>query len=1242
MTATETAHVNAPVPMAKLVNQHLDRISRVIDQVARSEDGFKVLGPEMQRVLGDQPRPERANAFIRLAMVNDVLRVVETAILADGKVTRAELERVHTLVRASGALYAKTRKAYKEFGELRDEQTIDFLRKHHSDTTFFGGACKATEWLGVDICRRIAEQIGDPEALEIYERMLLRILEDITAVGGLTDEERETADRVRKLIAERSRTEKPSPPAAVDPRVRAFCSPSAPEVFHATAHANQIWERDPLDVESIHVGARASFGRVLDRLVAERMQPGRGGDRGRILLVLGGSGSGKTHLMRALRTSVHGQRLGYVGYLQMSTQTDDYAHYVLAKLIDSLEHAYDPPELEASSLSCFSSAVVEAALPAPALKGLREEMFSPEELANVVSRLADRMLGDPRFAKIDLDVLRVLLYLHRNDPPIKARALKFLRCEHLNSYDRELLGDIAPREGSEHALRMIEQLGRLAAVVEQRSLVLLVDQLEDIFNLDEVKARVRQAMDVLRHVADHVPSSAVVISCLSDFWTQLRPHITQAVIDRVERDPEPVRLTAHRSLEEIESLVAQRLRFLYDAMGVRHREDEPLFPFLRADLERLTNLRTRDVLDACRDHQLACMAAGRIVPPPALIASGTKGSDPAPVVEMEQRWNDFGARTIDLPSDDEELTRVLAWAMETFVRDLHPGVWIKTNPVDWVLEAEVDERRLIVGLCNRGSQGGALAKQLGVLAKRAAGATAVAARCSEFPSGATTVTAKQIGELIAGGGRRVVVQDGDWRAIFAFRLFRHAHQGEVEFAKWIAGAHPLGEIRALREILAITPSPRIEGAPVIPRAPSAPPAPAPIASAPIASPGLIAGSTRSLRPQAVAIDPATLSMHAAFLGSTGSGKTTLALRIIEQLLLEGTPAVLIDRKGDLAAYASPAFWSSPGRDAESTRLKEKLRDRVEVRLYTPGEAAGRGLSIPVVPRGLASLTAQERTKLARYSSVALGAMMGYGENPSDQARLGILAKAIEILGELGDEDVGLERIVELIDRQDPALVQAIGRLDPKHFSKLIDHLETLRITRGELLLSEHSEILQAGELLAPSTEKTRLSIISTKFLGDNANVEFWVSRLLVETARWASQNPASGLQAVMLFDEADIYLPATRKPATKEPMQDLLRRARSAGVGIFLATQSPGDLDYRCRDNVRTWFVGRVAERTAIEKMKPLLSDCRTNFSGKLAGAGTGEFFVLRGGEVQEIKGERSVMDTRQLSEAEILALARA
>src|SRR3954449_2212365 len=86
-----------------------------------------------------------------------------------------------------------------------------------------------------------------------------------------------------------------------DPRIAAFCSAERPEIFHAVAYRNDIWKEDPFDVETIHEEARAAFQRLVHRAAA---QP-RGAGSGRILLLLGEAGSGKTHLMRAFRNWTH-------------------------------------------------------------------------------------------------------------------------------------------------------------------------------------------------------------------------------------------------------------------------------------------------------------------------------------------------------------------------------------------------------------------------------------------------------------------------------------------------------------------------------------------------------------------------------------------------------------------------------------------------------------------------------------------------------------------------------------------------------------------------------------------------------------------------------------------------------------------------------------------------------------------------------------------------------------------------
>ena len=74
-------------------------------------------------------------------------------------------------------------------------------------------------------------------------------------------------------------------------------APVRPEVFHAIAYRNDIWKEDPFDVATIHEEARAMF----ERLVNRAAEPA-GAAAGRILLLAGEAGSGKTHLLRASAT----------------------------------------------------------------------------------------------------------------------------------------------------------------------------------------------------------------------------------------------------------------------------------------------------------------------------------------------------------------------------------------------------------------------------------------------------------------------------------------------------------------------------------------------------------------------------------------------------------------------------------------------------------------------------------------------------------------------------------------------------------------------------------------------------------------------------------------------------------------------------------------------------------------------------------------------------------------------------
>jgi hypothetical protein len=89
----------------------------------------------------------------------------------------------------------------------------------------------------------------------------------------------------------------------------------------------------------------------------------------------------------------------------------------------------------------------------------------------------------------------------------------------------------------------------------------------------------------------------------------------------------------------------------------------------------------------------------------------------------------------------------------------------------------------------------------------------------------------------------------------------------------------------------------------------------------------------------------------------------------------------------------------------------------------------------------------------------------------------------------------------------------------------------------------------------------------------------------------------------------------------------------------MLATQNPGDIDYKARDNIVTWLVGKVAQDRAIEKMRNLLAS-HPHVGARLATQPTGHFFVLGNG-TKEIKSDRAMMVTEQLADHEIAELAR-
>ena len=295
------------------------------------------------------------------------------------------------------------------------------------------------------------------------------------------------------------------------------------------------------------------------------------------------------------------------------------------------------------------------------------------------------------------------------------------------------VGALDPNTGEDRAFEIIESLGRVMWVVDRAALVFCIDQVEDLRSLGDPEERFEKAIRDLIQITNRVPTAIAIVSSLEDFYRSVRERLPRSFIDRVEKAG-PVQLSEARSAEEARAIIEKRLAQATDADETLQLDAVTAMfgPEFFAELRGLSPRRLLEAVQQRLTGGEGASESGTSQRPPAAttpaVMTRADGVALSPAEQeaasaIKDRWERFNLDfTADVPIDEVELISILTSALRLAQEESGGALRIGVTPGDWGDEAPgadvsvqhatgaVYDNRLFV--CNRGSHGGALKRQI--------------------------------------------------------------------------------------------------------------------------------------------------------------------------------------------------------------------------------------------------------------------------------------------------------------------------------------------------------------------------------------------------------------------------------------------------------------------------------------------------------------------------------------------------
>ncbi|MEL6290009.1 MAG: AAA family ATPase, partial [Pseudomonadota bacterium] len=164
----------------------------------------------------------------------------------------------------------------------------------------------------------------------------------------------------------------------------------------------------------------------------------------------------------------------------------------------------------------------------------------------------------------------------------------------------------------------------------------------------------------------------------------------------------------------------------------------------------------------------------------------------------------------EIPDEESDLAEILCTGFSLLEKEAEGRIAIEArnlgdlegvHAIDLTVAGQSGDRRQTrVFLCNKGSQGGALKRQIERVLHLSEGHTPLIVRTSDFPPNGKNATSQLVRRYQMTGGQKLVVPSWEWDRMLTLVAFRTQQQRHPAFAAWLAETRMLHDLPAMQAI----------------------------------------------------------------------------------------------------------------------------------------------------------------------------------------------------------------------------------------------------------------------------------------------------------------------------------------------------------------------------------------------------------------------------------------------------------